>query len=246
MAWFPKFAFITWNHSLIPDERWLVASPKTLEFPLGNQEMRNYHNTTLAQVPTLRSTWCFRLASVSLQISGLSAQCGLTRLYSVLGDPKGWRRTRCDGPGNDQSLLENVLIRRHDSVNNTTLFHLSCRAGQPRKNQLHGLLGQRVVLGMDAKPSPWNLALLYRPVIHTFCFPMVLVKRCVPPIPGIVPKLTSGKPNLASDEAKIISHYAPCPSVTRSSPTKGSRSILTSNANSKPPPNYWLVSCLLV
>jgi len=37
-------------------------------------------------------------------------------------------------------------------------------------------------------------------------FPIVLVSLCVPPIPGIVPRLISGYPNLAFSPAIRISH----------------------------------------
>lgn len=44
----------------------------------------------------------------------------------------------------------------------------------------------------------------------TFCLPTARVNLCVPPAPGIVPILISGRPNLASSAAYIISH---CPSL---------------------------------
>jgi len=63
---------------------------------------------------------------------------------------------------------------------------------------------------------------------------MVFVKRCVPPMPGMVPKLISGKPNLASVDANIKSHYV---SVSYCSAKFDPQLVHTSSANSNPPPN---------
>lgn len=56
--------------------------------------------------------------------------------------------------------------------------------------------------------------------------PIILVSRCVPPIPGINPKLTSGKPKDALSEHTIVSH---------------------NNASSKPPPKAFpLIAAMII
>lgn len=40
----------------------------------------------------------------------------------------------------------------------------------------------------------------------TLYFPTVLVRRWVPPAPGMSPIFTSGKPNFAARDARIMSH----------------------------------------
>lgn len=51
----------------------------------------------------------------------------------------------------------------------------------------------------------------------TFDFPMALIRRCVPPAPGMVPSVISGCPNVAVSAAYKMSHII---------------------ASSQPPPSY--------
>jgi len=55
----------------------------------------------------------------------------------------------------------------------------------------------------------------------TFDFPMALIKRCVPPAPGMVPRVISGCPKVAVSAAYKMSHII---------------------ASSQPPPSWASVS----
>jgi hypothetical protein len=68
---------------------------------------------------------------------------------------------------------------------------------------------------------------------RTFCFPTVLVNRWDPPAPGIVARVISGNPNLASVDAKIISHCRPYGLVL--CPDNGSRGEFSPAAPTRNP-----------
>ena len=62
-------------------------------------------------------------------------------------------------------------------------------------------------LTSPARSASW--ASIMRPVRHisiAFDLPTSRVSRCVPPAPGITPKLISGWPNLAESAAMMKSH----------------------------------------
>jgi hypothetical protein len=124
---------------------------------------------------------------------------------------------------------------------NTTLFLLSRCNRQSGECQFQSLRSQSSIQRMN--PKSYSEGLKTWAEDTYLLLSKYSVKHCVPPMRGIVPKLISGKPNLASVEAKIMSHCTARSPVSDCSATRDTRSQLTGNANPKPQPDFRLSNC---